>query len=365
MRRSWLVNTVIAVVVCLFVVVVTRFASQWQGPPDFADFPTIRRPSRPLDFLGYMWLIVTTAPLVLRHRFPLITFAVTAVLTVAYFYWTVYPFGPLPAVPTIALITLAHSRGPLIASIAGASIVVIAQIMEWRVDSRVLLLSLWLAASIAIGTAIRARRERASEHSQRIAERERLHLAREVHDVVAHSLAMINVQAGVGAHIADKRPDQAKEALLAIKEASRAALTDLRATLAVVRSGDKSPVPNLDRMPDLIDSTTAAGLEVAVDGSPGEVPTPVSFTAYRILQESLTNAVRHARGATKISVTFTRSQRAFEMTVADNGTAQPAPPGNGIRGMRERAEALGGTLTAGQSGEGFTVKVTLPLWGEA
>lgn len=355
----------IAVVVCLFVVVVTRFASQWQGPPGFVDFPTIRRSSKPLDFLGYSWLIVTTAPLVLRHRFPLITFVVTAVLTIAYFYWSAYPFGPLPVVPTIALITLAHSRGPLIASIAGASVVVIAQIMEWRLDGRLLLLSLWLAASIAIGTAIRARRERAAEHSQRIAEKERLHLAREVHDVVAHSLAMINVQAGVGAHIADKRPDQAKEALLAIKEASRAALTDLRATLGVVRSGDRSPVPSLDRISELVDSTTAAGFEVVVNGSPGDVPTPVSFTAFRILQESLTNAVRHARGANKVTIVFTRHEGTFEMTVADNGSTQPAQPGNGIRGMRERAEALGGTLIAGPTSEGFTVKVALPLWGEA
>src|SRR5439155_19113024 len=119
-----------------------------------------------------------------------------------------------------------------------------------------------------------------------------------------HSLAMINVQAGVGAHIADKRPDQAKEALLAIKEASRVALADLRATLGVVRSGDLAPVPDLDRLPELVDAATAAGLSVDQRGEPGKVPAHVGFAAYRIVQESLTNAVRHAKDADTVVVEF-------------------------------------------------------------
>ncbi|MET0133885.1 MAG: histidine kinase [Kibdelosporangium sp.] len=365
MRRSWLVNTAITVAICVFVVAVTTFISKWNGPRFSDPDGPIGRPQGPLDALGYLWLAGTSAMLVLRTRFPLVTFVVTAALTISYFFWTAYPFGPLPVVPTIALITLSYLRGPLVASAAGLSIIVVAQVVEWQLDGRLLGLLLWLAAGTAIGNAIWARRERSTERSKRTAEEERLHLAREVHDVVAHSLAMINVQAGVGAHIADKRPDQAKEALLAIKEASRLALSDLRATLGVVRSGDRSPVPGLDRLPELLDATTAAGLTVEVRGEPGELPAPVGFSAYRILQESLTNAVRHARGADAVAIEFVRTETALDLVVTDNGSAPAGPAGNGIRGMRERAEALGGTLTAGPAERGFQVRAVLPLWGES
>src|SRR5439155_17968061 len=126
--------------------------------------------------------------------------------------------------------------------------------------------------------------------------------------VVAHSLAMINVQAGVGAHVADRRPDEAKAALLAIKEASQSALADLRATLAVLRgTQDRAPAPSLRRLAELTDATSAAGLRVEVDGEPGELPAPVDSAAFRIVQESLTNAVRHARAVSEINLSFVRT----------------------------------------------------------
>jgi signal transduction histidine kinase len=259
---------------------------------------------------------------------------------------------------------LSYLRGPLTAGIAGLSIMLAAQIIDWQLDARPIAVLLWVVAGTAIGAAVRARRERAAEHSQRIAEKERLHLAREVHDVVAHSLAMINVQAGVGAHIADKRPDQAKEALLAIKEASRVALADLRATLKIVRSDGRSPVPSLDRTQELVDAATAAGLNVELSKNTADLPAPVSFTAYRILQESLTNAVRHAQGADTVTVSLTQKANELELVVTDNGSAATATTGNGLRGMRERAEALGGTLEAGPADRGFRVRAVLPLRGE-
>jgi signal transduction histidine kinase len=349
--KSWLVNVAVAVLAGGVVTLVTGIAGRWQH--------------HPLDLVGYVWLAVPAVILVFRTRFPWLVFLGTASLTVAYFYFSPYPLGPLPLISMIALITLSFLRGPVIAGGTGMAIIAAGQFAAWRFDGVVLGMTLWVIAGTAIGAAARWRRERSVEHSQRVAEKERLHLAREVHDVVAHSLAMINVQAGVGAHIADKRPDQAKEALLAIKEASRVALADLRATLGVVRSGDRAPVPHLDRLPELVTSATNAGLRVDVRGDPGDLPAHVSFTAYRILQESLTNAVRHARDADTVVVEFARPDRSLTVSVTDNGTGATVSTGNGLRGMRERVEALGGTLTAGPADQGFQVRAVLPLRGES
>jgi signal transduction histidine kinase len=188
-----------------------------------------------------------------------------------------------------------------------------------------------------------------------------------VHDVVAHSLAMINVQAGVAAHVADRRPEQAKAALLAIKEASRTALADLRATLNVLRSGEgRAPTPGLHQLPDLIATASAAGLTVTADGDTDALPAPVDVAAYRIVQESLTNVVRHAEGADTVRIGFVRTASELAITITDNGRGGTPKPGgadgNGLRGMAERAQALGGSATAGPAdGGGFVVRARVPL----
>jgi signal transduction histidine kinase len=151
---------------------------------------------------------------------------------------------------------------------------------------------------------------------------------------------------------------------LAIKEASRVALADLRATLGVVRSDDRSPAANLDRLPELVDAATSAGLTVRQHGTPGEIPAHVSFAAYRIVQESLTNTIRHARDADTVVVEFEPADSELTLVVTDNGTAPGVGVGNGLRGMRERAEALGGSLVAGPAARGFQVRAVLPLRGE-
>jgi signal transduction histidine kinase len=298
--------------------------------------------------------------------------------------WAYYnlgePGGPAVLYVIFALFTLSLQRGVLVAGVAGSSVLLIAGGLGTLVDHRFLLngfLALavaWCGMAVAAGAAVRARRstlaarrEQAGERGRRLAEEERLRIAREVHDVVAHSLAMINVQAGVGAHVADRRPDEAKQALLAIKEASSAALADLRATLAVLRgTSERAPTPSLARLSDLTEATTAAGLPVRVDGEPGELPAPVDSAAYRIVQESLTNAVRHARDATRITVRFSRSAKSVEVEVSDDGTGSVDPgTGNGLKGMRERAEALGGTVSAGARPDGgFQVRAVLPVGGE-
>lgn len=347
------------------------------------------QPTHRMDALAGLWLLASGVPLVWRSRLPLTAFVVSAVLVFGY-YLSPYQAGPGAILPTVALVTLSYQRGPLIAA-AAAGVSVVAVITEVQVsgdrygalDPRQLGILLWAAVCVAIGTAIQLRRaayrsaaERAAEADRRRAEEQRLSIAREVHDVVAHSLAMINVQAGVAAHVADRRPEEAKAALLAIKEASRSALIDLRATLGVLRSGsdigsDRTPTQGLGRLPDLINMAAAAGVTVRADGDPGDLPAPVDVAAYRILQESLTNVVRHGTGADTVVITLDRSPGELRITVHDNGRATVKPGthggsgGNGLRGMAERAHALGGTATAGPlPGGGFGVTATLPVTGE-
>ncbi|MCP2169057.1 sensor histidine kinase [Goodfellowiella coeruleoviolacea] len=346
---------------------ITTAAARWQ--PD----------ARPLDLLGYGLLLATALPLAWRRRFPRSVLLLTAALTVAY-YLGPYPGGPLLVVPTIALFTLAVLAGPVRAGLLGGAAmaaVVLARLVNnasWAGGGGLVALLAWLLAVTSVGAAVRARRlsqaaqrDQAQERARRLAEEERLRIAREVHDVVAHSLAVIHVQAGVGAHVADRRPEQAKQALLAIKEASRTALTDLRATLEVLRSGgDRAPSPSLRHADELFASVRATGMRVAVRGAPGELPAPVDAAAYRVLQEALTNAVRHAVGATEVTVTYARDPAGLEIVVGDNGTGSaPGSPGSGLRGMRERVEALGGELTTGPGAGGFTVRARLPVQGGA
>ncbi|MCE6997011.1 sensor histidine kinase [Saccharothrix sp. S26] len=258
---------------------------------------------------AWVWFAATFVPLIWRKRFPLAVIAVTGVST--WLYYVTGHWGPLIAAPAIAVLSL--------------------------------------------------RRTRVLEQRGRQVEEERLRIAREVHDVVAHSLAMINVQAGVAAHVADRRPDEAVKALKAIKEASGRALDDLRATLGVLRSGEgTTPVPSLDRLDELVRPVPIA----RVVGTPGPLPAAVDAAAYRVVQEALTNALRYAPDASEIVISFERTEDALVLTVTDDGGSNPGQPpqgaGSGIRGMRERVEALGGTLDAGPSTRGFTVHAVLP-----
>jgi len=330
---------------------------------------------------GWLFAIAAAPPLLVRRRFPLVAFVLSAGLAFAY-YLSGFPAGPGILLPTLGLMNLAYRRDVPPAASAGGAVavgVITAELLRGdpagTFDPRFFGLLLWIAVAVALGTAARLRhsmiteaRERSAERERRQAEEERLRIAREVHDVVAHSLAMINVQAGVAAHVADRRPEAAREALLAIKEASRTALSDLRATLDVLRSGgERAPTPGMARLPDLIANAQAAGIDVTVEGQAESCPltAPVDMAAYRILQESLTNVVRHATGADSVTVRFRREDGSLLLTVRDNGTPRENPhPGNGLRGMTERAAALGGSVTAGPVEGGFAVRARLPLRGE-
>jgi signal transduction histidine kinase len=229
----------------------------------------------------------------------------------------------------------------------------------------------------------RAEESRDSEARSRVAE-ERVRIARELHDVVAHQITLASAQATVAAHLFDTRPERARKSLTQLVETTSNALDDLRATVGLLRqTGDAAapaePAPGLSRLPMLLETLHLAGLEVSLrqEGATRLLPPGVDLTAYRIIQESLNNVTKHAgTGSARVRLTWSRDR--LTIAVADDGTGDPAtptastdpgtttvpdrPPGYGLIGMRERATAVGGQLTAGKRPEGgFLVSTELPL----
>lgn len=256
---------------------------------------------------------------------------------------------------------------------------------------RVLLVTvvLCLVAAAVTGASARRARFRAAAHDEAsrrrsAAEEERLRIARELHDVLAHSLSQISVQAGVGLHLFDDDPDRARESLRSIRDTSATALDEVRGVLGMLRDGSADgaplrPEPSLTEIPALLDDARASGLDIVavgdttnvVAGGLGTSPASVQSAAYRIVQEALTNVRRHAPG-TRVEVELRASATALELRVENGPAAEGTAPadtrgslpsgGKGILGMRERARALGGTLTAVATADGgFVVRATLPL----
>jgi signal transduction histidine kinase len=215
-----------------------------------------------------------------------------------------------------------------------------------------------------------AERARAEEARRAISE-ERLRIAQELHDVVGHSLGVIALQAQVGAHVIDEDPDEARAALVAVSQTSRSALGEVKRILGALRTDGEGyrPQPGLDDLEDLAAELRAAGVpvELRMTGAPAAVPAALALTAYRLVQESLTNVVRHAGGAAA-TVTVRRGEDALDVEVTDDGPPAPRrrggepPGGHGQRGMRERVAVWGGTLEAGPvPGGGYRVHAVLPL----
>lgn len=230
-----------------------------------------------------------------------------------------------------------------------------------------------------IGEGLRTRREQFAEYRRIAADRrsselqaERVRLARELHDVLAHSLSQINVQAGVGLHLMESQPQKAADALASIKLTSKTALDEVRSVLGILRADGNPdaplvPEPDLSRLPGLAASVTSQGVTVALDDSLSEPPPAATQLAiYRIVQESLTNVLRHAK-ATTASVTIAEGGGEYVVTIVDDGTAGGASgtadgDGRGLLGMRERAELLGGTFHASrESRGGFRVEARIPM----
>ncbi len=353
------------------------------GPAASGEVP----PRRPLDLLAYALMAVAASVLLGRRRWPLGVLAVTVGASVVYLVLE-YPHGPVLLAMSVAMYSVAV-RLPAGASLVACGVALLAVVFPDMlvIDPELLLvetplllavLSGLLLPSWAIGTVVRlgqeAERRARQEETRRRADEERLRIAREVHDVVGHGLAVINLRAGVALHVVGRRPEQAEVALAAIKRSSKDALEELRGTLAVFRRPDNGggpwrPAPGLDRLEALAAAMAEGGLpvEVAVTGQRAGLPAAVDLAAYRIVQESLTNVVRHAGSATA-TVRVGYQPDALVLEVADTGRGRAAgaarPGGHGIAGMRERAAAVGGTLQAGPSGDGgFLVRARLPFMG--
>ena len=348
-----------------------------------------------LDAFGVTLLLATALPLVVRDRYPVAVLVIVATAAVLYG-WLGYP-GGFFTVGVVFAIWAAVADGHRLAAVIVGVAFLAAFIVAWfvvesghAVDADApFWLGGWVLAAFVLGEVSRGRRQYVEQVEQRALEaertreeearrragEERLRIARELHDVLAHDISMINVQAGVAVHLLDKQPDQARKALIAISQASKDALRELRATLGVLRQVDEAdplaPTPGLAVLDDLVGRASAAGLSVAVetDGEPRPLPAGTDLAAYRIIQESLTNVARHAQ-ATEVTVSVRHGAHDLEITVDDDGIGVPADvplrEGNGLLGMRERAIAAGGEVEAGPRPDGgFRVRARLPSGGPA
>jgi signal transduction histidine kinase len=379
-RRPDLVDAAVAVLLACVLVVISTQVDHDRG-------------ERNVDAGAYVLVVAAALPLAVRRRWPVVALAGTTVALLVYLGFD-YPGGPVYLTPLVSVYTLAQQRERRDALVPSGIAVGLLTVLGVAGDAGNgwihLVYVTWAAGAHLLGEAARHRRERVAaleerarfleesheeEALRRMAE-ERLRLARDVHDVVAHSLASISVQAGVGAHVIDQRPDEARAALLAIKQVSREALGELRSMLGVLREGGEddgaplAPTPGLDGLGTLVGRVEQAGIAVAlaVEGDVRPLAPAVDVAAYRIVQESLTNVLRHA-GPARAAITVTYHDGCVEVEVVDDGRGAAASPdgvhaesGHGIAGMRERATSVGGEVDAGpRPGGGFRVRARLPV----
>ena len=322
--------------------------------------------------------LAAAGPLALlgARRFPGVTVAVVAAAALADLLLTP-DLGP-PYLALAFAIVLAVARGAVVWAVASVVAAWVAAIalgavigVSWH-PFRIAFTTLVLAACFGIGWFVRVRRARAATYRaealrrrQTAEERERVRIARELHDVIGHALSQINVQASVGLHLMDRDPEQARAALGSIKDTSKTALEEVRSVLGVIRDGEAplAPQAELAELPRLVAGVRSPGLDAQlVDRLDAPPRRAVQFAAYRIAQEALTNVVRHA-SASRAVVTVDHVGDELVLTVDDDGTGVRGAEGSGILGMRERASLLGGAvdLTASPLG-GTRVAAHLP-WG--
>jgi signal transduction histidine kinase len=331
-------------------------------------------------------VLAIAACLTVRRRRPVPVLTLVWLLTLGYFLAR-YPYGPVWLGLVVAYYTAVVTGHRLAGAVAGVSGFLV---FPWLDDllgrgtapSPGILSFIAASLLVVFGLAegMRVRRQRAAEaartraeKARRLASEERIRIAQELHDVLAHNISLINVQASVALRVNPQLPEQAQTALTAIKQASREGLGELRTVLDVLRQTEDPaaapgwPAPGLAQVQELVEGAKLAGLdaEVEVEGEPFPLPASVDLAAYRIAQEALTNVLRHAHAMTvRVHVVYGPDE--LQIRIEDDGGG-PQPEGeesrgNGVSGMRERAAALGGKLEAGpRAGGGFVVLARLPL----
>jgi signal transduction histidine kinase len=351
--------------------------------------------AREPDALAYLFAVGLGAPMLVRRRWPVATALVTVAMLMLYHALDYPPVGV--AVPVAAALYSVAESGRLRWAI-GIAFGLISASTWFRIregDDVAYLFGIELAASvtlmaavIVLGDDLRARRgwqaeirrrarlaeaEREQEAARRV-EQERMRIARELHDVLAHTVSVISVQSDVASEALREDPGGAETALAAIRAASREALGELRSTVGLLRRQagpePRGPVPGLAQLDRIVGSAADAGLAVAVrvDGRPVQLPVVVDTAAHRIVQESITNVLRHA-GAARATVELRYRPEALTVRVTDDGRGGPAAAdgsGFGLQGMRERVALLGGDFRAGARPQGgYLVEASLPLGGRA
>jgi signal transduction histidine kinase len=329
---------------------------------------------------GLPLTVFEVAPLLVRRRYPLAVLAIVGAATVVeeVLYASAIPLGAGVAVYTAA--AQLPRRVSLVASAVVTGAVGIVELIRTANHSPlgdVFFLGLAWVIGDNLGTrraylkelelrADRLEREQAAEAARAVAE-EQARIARELHDVIAHNVSVMVVQAAAGRDAFDTRPARAREALEAIESSGRAALDELRRLLGAIRDDDPDfrPQPRLSDLSQLVDGVRASGLGVSlhIEGTAQELPVAVELSAYRVVQEALTNTLKHA-DATHADVWLRYDRDALSIAVRDDGRAAPTngAGGSGLIGMRERAAAFGGTVSAGPAaGGGYVVEARLPL----
>jgi signal transduction histidine kinase len=346
---------------------------------------------RHLDALGIALLAVSALALAARRQRPVGVLVVT-VVAVALYYLLCYPHGVSFLSLYVAFYTAVVTGHRLIAWVGAVVLAAnmwLSMAAGYPVTSGIVAwTTAWLLIVMGGGEVVRLRRaylgslrQRAieaertrDEEGRRRASEERLHIARELHDLIGHNISLIHVQASVGLHLLERQPDQAAAALTAIKQASKDTLDELRLVIGGVRdAGEESPrrpARGLGDLDALVSAAAAAGLDVRmeVSGTPRPVPAALGLAAFRIVQESLTNVRRHAGPAAAAAVRLEYGDRDLTVRVEDDGCGPAAWPGRsggrGLDGMRERAAAVGGRLDARPRPDGgFQVVARLPLGG--
>lgn len=422
-----------------FVCILTGAATEPHGPGGSPQFG-----QREVNAQTVVLALLACGVLTLRRRFPLPVLVLTSLVSVAALLLDPTSGAPsdrrapLVFAAAIALYTVTNSTerptslrvgGLTVLALTGAGMLFGAR--PWYAQENLGIFA-WTGMAAAVGEAVRnrravvaaireraerAERTREEEARRRVAE-ERMRIARELHDVVAHHIALVNVQAGVASHVMDQRPDQAKQALAHVRESSRHALSELQATVGLLRQSGEStaptePAPGLAVLDELVASFRRTGLVLTVrapalerPGGPA-LPSAVDLTAYRVVQEALTNVQKHVGSGARATVRIDRAPGELEVTVVDDGAGGPqrtgrgeqseqdahgehherhehhehhehherdqrdehgqsggerSGGGHGLVGMRERAAALHGTCETGPlPGGGFRVHVRLPL----
>jgi signal transduction histidine kinase len=342
-----------------------------------------------LDPVARVLLLVAGATLLWRRSHP-VTVAFGTVAAVLLYLGAGYPYGPVFLTVAVACFGAVvsghrHAAWAAMGALWAGHLLIAHALYRWLPPSgdraaswtQEIVTATWVVAIVAVSELARTRREQwARERAERAqaarrrADEERLRIARELHDVLAHSISVINVQAGVGLALLDSDPEQARSALTTIKDTSKEALGEVRQVLDTLRApgaAPRAPAPGLDRLPELVEQAASAGLTVTVVGEVPELPPGADLAAFRIVQEALTNVVRHS-GSRHARVRIDQDAGRLRLRVDDDGPATGAAAGgsgNGLAGMRERAAALKGTIEAGPRPDGgFRVLAVLPLDAE-